>query len=86
VLLTRVCGVDKRRGHGFEKKLSEQLLTYVGGAAGTGKTLMVMAFLRGLDILGRLDEVLTAPTGSAAAHIGGSTIQDAINSFSLSPA
>ena len=69
VLLTRVCGVDKRRGHGFAKNLSEQFLTYVGGAAGTGKTLLVMAFLRGLDILGRLDEVLlTAPTGSAAAH------------------
>ena len=31
---------------------------------------MVRAFLRGLDILSRLDEVLTAPTGSAAAHIG----------------
>jgi PIF1-like helicase len=59
-----------------KKKLSE---TYVGGAAGTGKTLLVMAFLRGLDILGRLDEVLlTAPTGSAAAHIGGSTIHAAL--------
>jgi hypothetical protein len=36
--------------------------------------MAVVPFLRGLDILGRLDEVLTAPTGSAAAHIGGTTL------------
>jgi hypothetical protein len=37
VLLMRVCRVDKRRGHGFESRLSEQFLTYIGGKAGTGK-------------------------------------------------
>ena len=79
VLLMRVCRVDKRRGHGFESRLSEQFLTYIGGIAGTGKTMLVWAFLRGLDILGRLDEVLlTAPTGSAAAHIGGPTTHAAL--------
>ena len=49
-LLMRVCRVDKRRGHGFESRLSEQFLTYIGGIAGTGKTMLVWAFLRGLVI------------------------------------
>ena len=61
-LLMRVCRVDKRRGHGFESRLSEQFLTYIGGIAGTGKTMLVRAFLRDSstrydDILGHLDEV-----------------------------
>jgi hypothetical protein len=78
-LLTRICQVDKRRGYGYENRLSSQFLTYIGGEGGTGKTLLVLAFLRGVDIFGRLPEVLLmVSTGSAAAHIGGVTIHSAL--------
>lgn len=78
VLLTRVCRIDNRRGHGLENRLSEQFLTY----AGVRKTLLVMAFFRGLGILGRLDEVfLTAPTGCIHAALGVGSFEDGKATF-----
>lgn len=52
-----------------------QLLMYVGGVGGTGKSHLLKAVLRVLSLLGRSDEALVAaPTGAAAILIGGYTI------------
>jgi hypothetical protein len=49
-------------GVGYHSLVSDQFVSYIGGQAGTGKTLLIRAFLFGLAILDRLDEVLlTAP-------------------------
>ena len=66
-------------GVGYKTSASDQFISYVGGVGGTGKTVLIKAFLFGLAILDRFDDVLlTAPTGSAASHIGGSTIHAAL--------
>ncbi|KAI9068163.1 hypothetical protein FKP32DRAFT_1562236, partial [Trametes sanguinea] len=52
-----------------------QLLMYIGGVGGTGKTYVVKSILRLFDLLGRRREIVVgAPTGAAAILIGGSTI------------
>ncbi len=54
---------------------NDQLMMYIGGVGGTGKTYVVQAILRLFELLGRTDEVLIgAPTGAAARLIGGHTI------------
>ncbi len=54
---------------------SGQLLMYIGGVGGTGKTYVVQAILRLFALLGRRNEVMIgAPTGAAARLVGGHTI------------
>ena len=54
---------------------SSQLLMYVGGVGGTGKSHVVAAVLRLFALLGRSSNILVgAPTGAAAILIGGHTI------------
>ncbi len=53
----------------------DQLLMYIGGMGGTGKTYVIHAILRVFELLGRRNEVLVAaPTGAAAILVGGHTI------------
>ena len=79
MLLKRVMGTPSGEGVGYQINVSDQFISYIGGTGGTGKTLLIKAFLFGLAILDRLDEILlTAPTGTAASHIGGSTIHAAL--------
>ena len=53
----------------------DQLLMYVGGVGGTGKTHVVNSILRLFSLLGKGDKILVAaPTGAAAILIGGHTI------------
>jgi PIF1-like helicase len=79
VLLKRVMDTPSGESIGYQFSVSEQFISYIGGVGGTGKTLLIRAFLFGLHILDKLDEVLlTAPTGSAASHIGGSTVHAAL--------
>lgn len=52
-----------------------QLLMYIAGVGGTGKTYVVKAILRLFDVLGRRHQILvSAPTGAAAILIDGYTI------------
>jgi hypothetical protein len=78
VLLKRVMDTPSGEGVGYQTSVSDQFISF-GGVGGTGKTVLIKAFLFGLAILDRVDDVLlTAPTGSAASHIGGSTIHAAL--------
>ena len=53
----------------------QQLLMYIAGVGGTGKTHVVRAILRLFELLGRSEEILVgAPTGAAALNIDGYTI------------
>ena len=53
----------------------EQLLMYIGGVGGTGKSHVVNSILRLFSLIGKRDNVLVAaPTGAAAILIGGQTI------------
>ena len=57
----------------------EQLLLYVGGEGGTGKSQIIKAITCSLQIMGRFQELaLLAPTGAAADNIDGSTIHSAL--------
>lgn len=57
----------------------DQLLFYVGGEGGTGKTRVIEAIELGYELLQRKTELLLmAPTGSAAYNIGGRTIHNAL--------
>ena len=52
-----------------------QLLMFIGGVGGTGKSHVVNAILRLFDLIGRSKNILVAaPTGAAAILIGGNTI------------
>ena len=52
-----------------------QLLMYIGGVGGTGKSHVVNSILRLFSLLGKRNTVLVAaPTGAAAILIGGHTI------------
>ncbi len=54
---------------------SKQLMMYIAGVGGTGKTHVVHAVLQLFERLGRRDEILVgAPTGAAALNIGGYTV------------
>ncbi|OJT07430.1 ATP-dependent DNA helicase PIF1 [Trametes pubescens] len=53
----------------------EQLMMYIAGVGGTGKTHVVKAVLRLFELLGRGREILVgAPTGAAALNIDGFTV------------
>jgi PIF1-like helicase len=79
MLLKRAMGTPSGEGVGYQTSVADQFISYIGGTGGTGKTLLIKAFLFGLAILDKLDDVLlTAPTGTAASHIGGSTIHAAL--------
>ena len=57
----------------------KQLLIYVGGKPGVGKSRVCDAILAGLRLVDRQDEIaLLAPTGVAADNIGGSTYHSAL--------
>lgn len=59
---------------------SEQLLLYVQGEGGVGKSRIVKAIHLGFSFLKRQTELLiAAPTGAAAANIGGATIHGALS-------
>ena len=66
-----------------EKMVAEnddQLLLYVAGEGGTGKSWIIEAVRIGMKLLGREQEVLvTAPTGNAAKHVQGSTIHTGLD-------
>ena len=52
-----------------------QLLMYIGGVGGTGKSHVLKSILRLFDLIGKTSAVLIgAPTGAAAILIGGHTI------------
>lgn len=54
---------------------SEQLLMYIAGVGGTGKTHVIKSILRLFDLLGRGREILVgAPTGAAALNVDGFTV------------
>lgn len=56
-------------------RIEDQLLLYIRGEGGVGKSRVVHAIELGCTILSRdSDLVITAPTGAAADNIGGSTI------------
>ena len=72
-------GTPSGEGVGYQTSVSDQFISYIGGTGETGKTLLIKAFLFEFAILDKLDEVLlTAPTGTAASHIGGSTVHAAL--------
>lgn len=57
----------------------DQLLLYLGGIGGVGKTHLIKALMLGLSIIKKHDDVLlTASTGAAAANINGATYHSAL--------
>lgn len=57
----------------------DQFLLYLGGVGGVGKTHLIKAFMFGLSIMRRHDDVLlTASTGAAAANVNGATYHSAL--------
>jgi hypothetical protein len=64
----------------------DQFLLYLGGVGGVGKTYLMKAFLFGLSIVGKQEDVLlTASTGAAAANVGGSTYHSALALYGNQP-
>lgn len=62
------------RHHPYDASKREQMLLYVGGEGGTGKSQIIKAIVAGMDLVLRKSEViLMAPTGAAADNIGGNT-------------
>ena len=54
---------------------SNQLIMYIGGVGGTGKSHVVNSILRLFSLLGKRNNILVgSPTGAAAILIGGHTI------------
>jgi hypothetical protein len=57
----------------------DQFLLYLGGVSGVSKTHLIKAFIFGLSIVRRYDDVLlTASTGAAAANVNGATYHSAL--------
>ena len=57
----------------------DQFLLYLGGVGGVGKTHLIKAFMYGLSIMRKHDDVLlTASTGAAAANVSGATYHSAL--------
>ena len=64
----RIVGDHVRQGH-------RQLLMYIAGVGGTGKTHVVKSIRRLFELLNRQKEILvSAPTGAAAKNIDGYTV------------
>jgi hypothetical protein len=63
----------------YDSAKRDQLLMYIAGEGGTGKSQIIKAIVAGLRILKRDHEIiLLAPTGAAADNIGGNTIHTAL--------
>jgi hypothetical protein len=61
------------------KSVRDQFLLYLGGIGGVGKTHLIKAFMFGLSIMQKHEDVLlTASTGAAAANINGATYHSAL--------
>ena len=61
------------------KSSRDQFLLYLGGVGGVGKTHLIRAFMFGLSIVRRHEDVLlTASTGAAAANISGATYHSSL--------
>lgn len=59
--------------------LDQQLLVYIRGEGGVRKSRVVNTIQMGFSLLGRKKElVISAPTGSTANRIGGSTVDTAL--------
>jgi hypothetical protein len=66
-------------GHPYDASKRDQILLYVGGEGGVGKSQIIKGIIAGMDLIFRKDEViLMAPTGSAADNIGGNTYHTAL--------
>jgi Helitron helicase-like domain at N-terminus/PIF1-like helicase len=53
----------------------DQLLMYIGGVGGTGKSHVIKSIVRYFDIMKQREQlILAAPTGAAAIIIGGATL------------
>jgi hypothetical protein len=62
------------RDHPYDASKRDQMLLYVGGEGGTGKSQVIKAIVAGMDLIVRKHEViLMAPTGAAADNISGNT-------------
>ncbi|KAL6229760.1 hypothetical protein BDW75DRAFT_245436 [Aspergillus navahoensis] len=60
--------------HPYNPSRRKQMLLYVGGEGGVGKSQIIKATTVAMDLLHRKNEIiLMAPTGAAADVIGGST-------------
>ena len=60
----------------------DQFLLYLGGVGGVGKTYLIKAFIFGLSIMRKEDDVLlTASTSAAASNVGGATYHSALGIF-----
>ncbi len=60
-------------------RIEDQLLVYIRGEGGVGKSRIVHAIEMGCTLLSRnSDLVITVPTGTAADNIGGSTIHTSL--------
>jgi len=63
-----------QKDYAFDASKQEQLLLYVGGEGGVGKSQIIKAIVASMDLILRKDEViLMAPTGAAADNIEGNT-------------
>jgi len=72
----RAFGIVARHVVTFQR---EQLLMYVAGVGGTGKSHLINALVLLFNKLGRRDELLLgAPTGIAAVLIGGNTLHSLV--------
>jgi hypothetical protein len=62
------------KDHPYDASKRNQMLLYVGGEGGTGKSQVIKAIVAGMDLIHRKSEViLMAPTGAAGYNIGGNT-------------
>jgi hypothetical protein len=65
--------------HPYDASKRDQILLYVGGEGGVGKSQIIKGIIAGMDLIFRKDEViLMAPTGSAADNISGNTYHTAL--------
>jgi RecG-like helicase len=62
------------KNHAYDASKREQMLHYVGGEGGVGKSQVIKAIVAGMDFIHRKDEVIfMAPTGAAADNISRNT-------------
>ena len=58
----------------YDASKRDQMLLYIGGEGGVGKSQIIKAVVAGIDLILRKNEIiLMAPTGAAADNIGGNT-------------